>query len=49
MNFAGFCEFYEVLWIFLDFMTCSSLVLDFYVSFLVFFRAFEIDFNPLSR
>ena len=36
MNFTGFCEFEEVLWIFLDFMACSSLVLDFYVSFLVF-------------
>ena len=36
MNFKDFCEFFEVLNIFLDFMACSSLVLDFYVSFLVF-------------
>ena len=36
VNFTGFCEFEEVLWIFLDFMACSSLVLDFYVYFLAF-------------
>ena len=36
VNFKDFSEFFEVLWIFLDFMTCSSLVLDFDAPFFVF-------------
>ena len=36
MNSKEFCEFLEVLWIFLEFRACSSLVFDYYVSFLVF-------------
>ena len=38
MNFIYFCEFFQVFWIFLDFIACSSLVVDFYVSFLGFSR-----------
>ena len=36
MKFKDFSEFFKVLWIFLDFMACFLLVLDFYVSFSVF-------------
>ena len=36
VNFKDFYEFFEILWIFLDFMGHSWLVLDYYISFLVF-------------
>ena len=49
MNFIDFCEFVEVLWIFLDFLACSWLGLDFYVSFSVFLAILEIDLRSLIQ
>ena len=47
MNCKDFCEFFEVLWIFLDFRACSSLVFYYYVSFLVFSRLSRVSLDGL--
>ena len=48
VNFKDFCKFLAVLWIFLGFIACSSLVFDFRYLFWSF-GCFRDYFNPLWR